>query len=397
MKVGAYISFVFAFLCFNISISAQTYMSHKLKKAVEILGIEKQLETLSPNHTVKIHTDDGQLVCIRTNQSKVIEHVGIPLFNVEIRTLQPSPVYDFIEYAVLIWKYKLSDNLLYLSKVIFKKGDWNTLATRGLEDCECSITNKDDKLYIVTWRQNQEDIAVVGVPIEYELLANDNRRNIEKDFIKNLLEHRIDSAASPQSSVTENELKIYSTGGLFVKEGDFYMMPYLNQNQYYILKTIKEDIDTVINGKPVRMTLEDVLPMVLIDRDFPAETFSNLMISDDAQIPNINMEIVFHLSDYHKQKVTIPLLQLRDYCRQLGCENFFAFQGISDGIAKGVLFIRNIRKGYHHLLNIKIPVDMLLSANPMVQSNAYLFIPPVEKSQLFGKMPTKKSGAKIKF
>ena len=222
MKVGAYISFVFAFLCFNISISAQTYMSHKLKKAVEILGIEKQLETLSPNHTVKIHTDDGQLVCIRTNQSKVIEHVGIPLFNVEIRTLQPSPVYDFIEYAVLIWKYKLSDNLLYLSKVIFKKGDWNSLATRGLEDCESSITNKDDKLYIVTWRQNQEDIAVVGVPIEYELLANDNRRNIEKDFIKNLLEHRIDSAASPQSSVTENELKIYSTGGLFVKEGDFY-------------------------------------------------------------------------------------------------------------------------------------------------------------------------------
>ena len=41
----------------------------------------------------------------------------------------------------------------------------------------------------------------MGVPIEYELLANDNRRNIEKDFIKNLLEHRIDSAASPQSSV----------------------------------------------------------------------------------------------------------------------------------------------------------------------------------------------------
>ena len=93
-----------------------------------------------------------------------IEHIGIPLFNEIMRLLQPSPVYDFLEYAVLNWKYKINPNQLYLSKVIFKKGGWESLLQGQLKESECFIENRNDKLYIVTWRRNEKEIAVVGIP-----------------------------------------------------------------------------------------------------------------------------------------------------------------------------------------------------------------------------------------
>lgn len=384
----------FSLACF--SLPAQNYKTDKVKKAVDVLGLQIVADSLLPDTTMSMVTKDGRTVCLRINPMGEIEHIGIPLFNEIMRLLQPSPVYDFLEYAVLNWKYKINPNQLYLSKVIFKKGGWESLLQGQLKESECFIENRDDKLYIVTWRRNEKEIAVVGIPIEYELLNNDTRRNMERAFIKNLGNSKPSVAKPNPSAVSEENLSIYGTEGLFVIPGKSYIIDLLNQNVYYKLTTVYETADTVINNKPVTMSMEAVLPVVVIDPEFPAETFANLMMCDDASTPEVMMELDFHLSNYHREKVKMPLSQLKAFCRQQGCNLYFACDGVQKEKIRGVMFASNLPKGYNHLFSLRIPINQLTSASPTVQADVYLYIPPIDKDKLFGTAPTKKSGANFK-
>ena len=138
---------------------AQNYKTENMKKAYEILGLQCTLDSIMPDTTYTMKAKDGRAVYMRIDSMGEIEQIGIPLFNELMRTLQPSPVYDFLEFAVINWKYKVNPNQLYLSKVIFKKGTWETLLNGQLMDCECSIENREDKLYIVNWQRDGENIA----------------------------------------------------------------------------------------------------------------------------------------------------------------------------------------------------------------------------------------------
>lgn len=383
-----------AIACPNLS--AQNYRADRLRKAVVVLGLQIVPDSLMPDTTIAFSAKDGRTVCLRTDPMGEVEHVGIPLFNEMLRLLQPSPVYDFLEYAVLNWKYKVNPNRLYLSKVIFKVGSWETLLRERLSELECSIENREDKLYIVNWKREEKDVAVIGIPIEYELLNNDTRRNMERAFVHDLETSKPLPIRPNPAVVSEESLSIYGTEGLFVIPGKSYTIDLLNQNVYYKLTTVYETVDTVINNKPVTMSMEAVLPVVVIDPEFPAETFANLMMCDDGSIPDATIELDFHLSNYHRQKVTMPLSQLRNFCRQQGCNLYFACDGVQEDKTRGVMFASNLPKGYNHLFSLRIPTEQLTTEMPTVQADVYLYIPPIEKEKLFGTAPTKKSGANFK-
>lgn len=375
-----------------MAIHAQTYSSEKLRKAAEVLGIHQKVKTLPLDMTQKLEAKDGQVVCVRTSASQVVEHIGLPLFSDDMRVLMPSPVYDFLEYAALNWKYKFNPNTLYLSKVIFKKGSWSTLFKEKLPECDCSISNEGDRLYIVSWQRDSQEVAVVGIPIEYELLSNDSRRNMEREFVRQLADFRVPDTVSQPKPVTEDELTVYGTEGLFVVGKNWYLMPELNQNVYYSLVTVTENVDTVVRNKPETMTLETVVPVIVSSEEHPAETFANLMLAERSVVPDASVRLDIHLSNYHREQMTIPLSQLTGYCQQQGCNIFFACSGIENDTVRGMLFASNTAQGYNHLFSARIPVSQLTAPKPEVQIAAYLYIPPVDESHLFGKMPTKKSG-----
>lgn len=108
------------------------------------------------------------------------------------------------------------------------------------------------------------------------------------------------------------------------------------------------------------------------------------------------MVMDFHLSNYHRKTVTLPLSWLKAVCRQNGCEFYFACNGVSDNKVRGVLFASNLSKGYNHMISVTIPLDQLTADSPTVHADVYLYIPPIEKSKLFGITPKRKSNAKFK-
>ena len=395
MKLGPLSLLIIAFLAIGLNLSAQNYKADRLKKAVDVLDLRIVADSLLPDTTIELSAKDGYTICLRTDPMSNVEHIGIPLFSDIMRMLQPSPVYDFLEFAVLNWKYKVNPNQLYLSKVIFKCGSWDTLINGGLNECNCSIENREDKLYIVTWQKEGKDIAVIGIPIEYELLNNDTRRNMERNFVKELSAYRTTVSRQDKNIVNEDDLSIYGTEGLFVIPGKSYIIDLLNQNVYYKLTTVYETADTIMFNKPVKMKMEAVLPVVVCDSEYPAESFANLMMCDDTSVPDVTMELDFHLSDYHRERITIPISQLKAFFRQQGCNLYFASSGVQKEKVHGVLFASNLPKGYNHLFSIHIPIDQLTSSTPKVQSDVHLYIPPINKEKLFGTAPTKKSGAKF--
>ena len=396
MKLTSRLVLLLTLVIACLDLSAQNYKADRLRKAVEVLGLQIDTDSLMPDTTIALLSKDGRTVCLRTDPMGDIEHVGVPLFNDMLRLLQPSPVFDFLEYAVLNWKYKVNPNQLYLSKVIFKVGSWETLLKEKLCDIECSIENREDKLYIVTWKREEKDVAVIGIPIEYELLNNDTRRNMERAFVRDLEASKPSSTRPNPAVVSEESLSIYGTEGLFVIPGKSYIIDLLNQNVYYKLTTVYETADTVINNKPVTMSMEAVLPVVVIDPEFPAETCANLMMCDDGSVPDVTIELDFHLSNYHRHKITMPLSQLKAFCRQQGCSLYFACDGVQKDKTRGVMFASNLPKGYNHLFSLRIPTEHLSIEVPTVQADVYLYIPPIDKDKLFGTAPTKKSGANFK-
>ena len=395
MKVISRLVLLLATATISLSLSAQSYKADRLRAAVEAVGLQIVPDSLMPDTTFVLVAKDGRQVCLRTDPMGEVEHVGVPLFSDMMRLLQPSPVYDFLEYAALNWKYKVNPNQLYLSKVIFRIGSWGTLLKEKLSECDCYIENREDKLYVVSWKRGNKDIAVIGIPIEYELLNNDTRRNMERAFVKDLDSSKPLATMPASTVVSEDDLSIYGTEGLFVLPGKSYIIDLLNQNVYYKLTTVYETADTVINSKPVTMSMEAVQPVVVIDPEFPAETFANLMMCDDGSVPDATMELDFHLSNYHRQKVSMPVSQLKSFCRQQGCQLYFACDGVQKEYIRGVMFACNLPKGYNHLFSLRIPTEQLVSTTPTVQADVYLYIPPINKEKLFGTAPAKKSGVKF--
>ena len=384
-------------LVFSFSLSAQNYKFDRLKSAASVLGLCVNADSLLPGKVINIAAKDGQLVHLRVNAMGEIEHIGIPLFHDYMRILQPSPVYDFLEYAVLNKRYKVNPNQLYLSKVIFKKGSWHILTEKKLFEYDCTIENMDDKLYIVTWTRDDIEEVVIGIPIEYELLNNDTRRNMERQFVTELTSERPVIKRTDKKVISEDALSIYGTEGLFVVKGKSYIVDLLNQNVYYKLTTLREYVDTIIRNIPTTLEIESVLPVVVNDvEQFPIETFANMMMCEDTSVPDVTMELNIHLSDYRCVAVTLPLSHLRAFCYQQGCNLYFACNGVRNEQIGGVMFASNLTKGYNHLFTIRTTKSDLQSNIPVVISDVYLYIPPIDKEKLFGIPPKKKSGANFR-
>jgi len=235
----------------------------------------------------------------------------------------------------------------------------------------------------------------VGMPIEYELLQNSSRRQLERTFVNNLSTHLPPADGSNSMTADADSLKIYGTEGLFVIEGPSFMFPYLNQNTYYELKTVVQQSDTIIDGQVISREREDVLPVAVASEQHPAETLANLLLTGGNGMPDAMVNLDIHLSDYRREHLTVPVSKLRSFLVQEGCQLYFATTLTTPDSIRGMLLATNDALHYNHLLSVSMPVGQLLPQTPELQTHMYLFIPTIDKSKLFSTAPLRKTGAPI--
>lgn len=166
-------------------VAAREYRTVALQKAALVLGIEQQIDNAGRATTTQIQTSAGKTVAVRLDDRGRVMHIGIPLFSTDMRYQKPSPVYDCLEYAALDRNIILSENDLQLQKIQFFKGSWATLMDVVPTDA-CSIGTLNTKFYQVKWSRNGVEIVNLVVPIDYELLSNSSRRELETNLVREM-------------------------------------------------------------------------------------------------------------------------------------------------------------------------------------------------------------------
>ena len=180
---------VFILLVIPQGITGMDYRTSTLRQAAEKLGIEKQIAKVTKGKTTGIVTPSGTTVVVRINSQGMVEHIGLPLFNAVMRKQTPSPAYDCLEYAALDRHIIHTENDLLLQKIKFYKGSWQKLLDVLPTDV-CSITNQSNKYYQLVWNRDGRETVNVVIPVDYELLSVCNRREIENNFVHDVVHYQ---------------------------------------------------------------------------------------------------------------------------------------------------------------------------------------------------------------
>ena len=351
----------FALCCILVSANgtyAQDFASNHLEKAVSKLGIADKLSKGSKADTISV---DQQRIVVRKDANGRIEHVGIPLFNSFVRSLQPSPIHDYLEFAALDKKYKISENTLQLNQLKFSKGSWDDLFQLG-DTTTCSIDNLEDKMYVVKWIRQGEPFLEVYFPVDYELLANSSRREMEVRFVEGLKAFHLPDSVAPQP-IDTIEFKKYGIKGIFVKEGTNYVTPVITSNTYY-----KKEAGTY---------------SLLADSQYTSESFANLLLNPQ-YAPEATVNMGFSMSTFRSEYVEMDFRQLSAYCTANGCTPFYGFEGVTDGTASATLIMHNKKSGYNHIFYIQCPAAEIGKPGARLTGRGYLFTPSSNVKNLFG-------------
>ena len=345
----------------GIAVSAQQYQTTHLKKAAEKLSLNPQ--SLKPGISYLV-VNNHRLV-VRINEKGTVEHIGIPLFNQLMRALQPSPIYDYLENAVLNKVFAITDNTLNERQVQFHKGSWQILEQLG-DSLAATITNLDDKTYVVSWSQDGQEVAQVNFPISYDLLASSSRGEMEENFVRDLRAFKtesfkpLDISSLPLMNVVDSV-----AAGIYPTDGQSYVIPSIT-NRLYV------QVD------------KDGSRHLLIDKRHVAESLANMLLSPAKTEGSLPMELSVRKSDYHTVVVNTTPKALHDYCLSQGCKPFFGFESIRGGNASATLIMSNKASGYDHIIHITCSTSDIGSEDLVLRATAYLFTPTHNVKTLFG-------------
>ena len=352
------------------SVNAQQYQSKHLQQAAVKLGLDTLFAKMQPTGTGSVMIS-GQKIVYRKGMDQKVEHIGLPLFHQSMRILQPSPIYDYLEYVTLDHKYRISENNLQQKELKFVRGSWAQLEQLG-DTLGCVIQNLSDKYYRVKWQRDGQDVIIVTFPISYELLANSSRREMQANLIRDLKAYVKDSLQP--FTIDTLSLQPTKTEGILMLPGQSHIIPKISSALY--VRKDKEGVAHLLN-----------------DNRQPAESMANLLVADSETTADAMIQLEFVLDNYRKDTLQVSLADWKAFMRSQGCQPYFGYEGVSKGEVTGTLLLANPQSGYDHILHVSCPTDAIGQEGMMLRATAYLFTPLSNVKALFGN-PTSNTSRK---
>lgn len=293
----------------------------------------------------------GYRVIIIKNDNDVITHIGRHLFAPGLREDHPSPIYNYIEYAMLDNQFHFTENPFVYKDLKFIEGDWTDMETIT-ENTPFEINVYQDKLYVVRWLLSDKKNVELMFPINYERLSLTNRKELEQNIIRDLRNYKFEKNIS--CLVDINTLDQLNEE-VWIKEGETYLSPEISNNIYYSIDSIDSNY--------------------LCDPNYPIETLSNLCLVADKMDPSCKIEIKFMKYDYTQETLTLNMDDLIAYMRSEGCVPYWGTEKNENGVIEGSLFFYNRDKGYDHIFKIETTMQDLFLSPMRIKAIAYLLSP----------------------
>lgn len=333
-------------------------------------NIVSVLHSLSINNTDTLHAGNtvysvrGQRVAVRVS-GKGVEHVGIPVFPSEMRANAPSPVYDYLEYSLLLHTLNLSAPQSELdNSITFSAGSWNDMLAIT-KDMNCTVSCQDGKTYTVTWRKpDGSTLVAVSFPMQYDKLMFSNKEELELRLIQKL---KTTDGQQTDNTIRRARAELftrrYEKGSVYVLEGDSHIKPTVTNNLYYRRF-----------GSTYRLFSTSRLP---------AESLANILLTADRNLPKARIVLSVVKYNGNVEKVEITAADWIDCMKADGCRSYYAFDKEEDGKATVVLYAANETTGYDHVLTLSCDIDQLDKQVLSLWGTAYLFSPTSNVKNLF--------------
>lgn len=327
-----------------------------LENAARHLRLDR-LDTLNIGCST-FHNNGLPLTVIKGKDSTIV-HIGYSLFAPALRKEHPSPVYNYIEYAMLDQKCHFTENPLVYKDLKFITGNWKVMETI-CDTTAFEIGVVRNRFYDIVWTpENAERIEIV-FPINYERLSLVNRRELEQTIIDGIKKFRLDTTDRPVMS--ENELKV-NENGIKYKKGQTYLASEINNNIYF---STSDSLETVI----------------LYSSQHPVETLGNLCVAADIMDTDDMIDLTFIKYDYTQEHARVKMSDFIGYMKSEGCTPYWGTEHIGDDKIEGALFLYDKDKGYDHVLKVEARVEELGTGNSIITATAYLLSPTTNVKDL---------------
>lgn len=357
-----------SWLTFNVMAQTVGFSSEALQSAAKKLQLAR-LDTLPEGISLQKYSDYDLVIRKKDN---CIEHIGRHLFAFQVRKSNPSPVYDYLEYVLLDHLNKFSDNPFLYKNFLFEKGNWEDLALVN-DSVPFSITKNNGKRYKVEWTLSDQKQVAVTFPIDYARLLMISRRELENNFIKDLLKYKpthVDKQLPANSKLDLVDAIVWRLAG------NHYMIKEINNDAFYCCT---EQGDTV----------------ALWDKNYPELSMANLFNLGLLNRPGHGLVINFRLHENKQNQAAVTIEQLLAFCEEAGCHAYWGSEGISDNNINGTLMLVNESSGYNHIFAVSCPLESLFEERCAMTAVGSLFIPTQNIQNIFYQTEGKKKKIKI--
>ncbi len=331
-----------------------TFRSEYMKAAVERLRIGGTADTLKPGYTTL--RLKGRRVCLNINREWQVDYIGMPLFDRRMKVLQPSPVYNYLEYALLDRVFHVSKNPFANKDLKCVEGKWSDWE-RVTEKTPVSINNYDDKVYEVTWTLDGGRRLRLRFPLKYDMMANSSRKEMTDNFVSDLVKAVRPHVKKnkPEACGDAADREPAGDGAFYVCKGGCYLQKGINGDTYYT-KAEK--------GKP----------RLLYSAEYPMESLANMFLSADTAYKSKPLWVDIVRDDFRKETVKCDIRRLTELAQSQGCTPYFALAEADDDAYECWLYMCNNAAGYVHLFKLTGTTKTVVSYRPM-QVKAYLYLP----------------------
>ena len=298
---------------------------------------------------------DYHLRLIKHNSD--IEHIGLCLFNDDLKTSIDKDMLDFVETSLLakILDVEMTRN----SDFIFYKGGITDLKKVSPET-QCKISNLNSRFLSFEWELNHTKTLRLDVPVSYQSFHEGNRSEIEDKLIKKIKSSKLVRVPYEESSKTQRQP--YGED-LYVLPGSTYLNPGINRNIYILSDSIIQPVWAI---------------------DYPAESISNLFLFPSKKYGSNDIEITVLKHEYgEKESFNTYIENLLAECEKDGCIPYWGLESYDGNTLFGSLFLYNWKHGYDHVLKIECCPSEIIDGNGTIKARASLFIPTNNIQTLF--------------
>ena len=321
------------------SASAQiVFRTAELQRLATVLAIDPTILQEGYNY---LDTDRQSLVVTKMNHT--VNHIGLRLFNEDMRKMGDTPVMDFLERYFLQLKYPpkvtSAKNMIRDDQFQFVTG---TLQTVGeLKPTDLFSLNYDKRLYTASWTREGQPLLVVTFPVEYELISGENKIEAENLLQADILATDITNEPPKPASELGNPFEHFS-GKLYKQRG-----------------------------------------ALIYSERHPAETVANMMISQQIKGAfDLNLTQVSY--GFKKTTFTVPLRQWISFCQNHGCQLYVGIEDVKEnGDVSAVVLAVNEAENYNHVLTLSVPSDMIRARQGQIDARIYPYVPTHNVANLF--------------